>query len=159
VTPATADLCDDHPDEVSVVETVFSDLGGVTAFCGTVETVSVYEDNTLVRSTLEAAGEGRVLVVDGGGSRRRALVGDRLAALAVGNGWAGIVVCGVVRDAAALARIPLGVKALGTVPMKSLGPGRGEAGVPVTVGGVTIRRGDWLYADADGVVVARRPLT
>jgi regulator of ribonuclease activity A len=158
VPPATADLCDDHPDEVTVVESALADFGGLAAFWGTVSTVSVYEDNALVRSALERPGDGRVLVVDGGGSRRRALVGDRLAALAAANGWSGIVLYGSVRDTAALREIPLGIKALGAVPMKSAKLGMGDTDGPVTFGAVTVRPGDWVCADADGVVVARRPL-
>ena len=159
MTDATADLCDAHPDEVAVVEIDLADFGAVRSFDGIVATVSVFEDNTLVRSTLEQPGQGRVLVIDGGGSRRKALVGDRLAVLAAGNGWTGLVVYGSVRDATALGSVAIGIKALGSVPVKSAKLGRGEVDVPVTVGGVTIRPGDWLCADADGIIVARRPLS
>lgn len=152
--PPTADLCDAFPDRVRVVAPLFRDLGGVNAFAGPIETLRVHEDNALVREALETAGGGRVLVVDGGGSLRTALVGGRLAALAHENGWSGVVVYGCVRDSAELAATPVGVKALSTQPMKSAKTGKGERGVPVTFGGVTFAPGDWLCADADGIVVA-----
>ncbi len=156
--PATADLCDAFPDRVTVAEPLFRDWGGASRFAGPIETVSVFEDNALVRQVLESEGAGRVLVVDGGGSLRTALLGGRLARLARENGWSGIVVNGCVRDAAELAATPVGVKALNTSPRRSASAGRGERGVPVTFAGVTFTPGHWLYADADGVVVAASEL-
>lgn len=156
--PATADLCDHYIDELQVLEPIFLDLGGRLAFGGGIETVKVFEDNVLVRKTLEEPGQGRVLVVDGGGSLRRALVGDRVATLAKDNGWAGIVVYGCIRDSAEIAGIDLGVKALATCPRKSDKRGEGQVGIAVSFGGVRFEPGHWLYADADGVVVSPRRL-
>ncbi len=140
------------------MEPLFRDYGGLKQFHGRVATVQVYEDNSLVRSALEQAGAGQVLVVDGGGSLRCALVGDRLAALAHKHGWAGIVVYGCIRDSVALGTIPVGVKALNTNPRKGVTKGAGRAGIALQIGGVTLNPGDHLYADEDGVLVARTAL-
>jgi regulator of ribonuclease activity A len=155
---ATADLCDEFGAEVRVAEPLFRDWGGSMAFAGPVETLRVFEDNALVRRVLESPGRGRVLVVDGGGSLRSALVGGNLAALALQNGWAGILVNGCIRDSDEIRTLPLGVKALHSVPRKSAKTGGGDQGVPVTFAGVTFARGCHLYADRDGVVVADRDL-
>lgn len=155
---ATTDLCDEFGAEVRVAEPLFRDWGGSPSFAGPIETLRVFEDNALVRAALEAPGHGRVLVVDGGGSLRTALVGGNLAALAHQNGWAGIVVHGCIRDAAEIAGIPVGVKALNASPRKSAKAGAGERGVPVTFAGVTFESGAHLYADRDGIVVAGRDL-
>jgi regulator of ribonuclease activity A len=150
---SVADLCDAHEDEAEVCVLPFRDFGGRIAFAGPIRTVRCFEDNSLVKATLEEPGEGCVLVVDGAGSLRRALVGDMLGASAVANGWAGLVINGAVRDTAALAGLDLGIKALGSVPMR--GPKRGEGVVdtPVAFGGVVFVPGDRLYADEDGVAV------
>lgn len=155
---ATADLCDQFGAEVRVAEPVFHDWGGAASFAGPIETLRVFEDNALVRQALETAGQGRVLVVDGGGSLRSALVGGNLAALAHRNGWTGIIVHGCIRDAAELAATPVGVKALAAIPRKSAKAGSGERGVSVAFAGVTFAPGAWLYADRDGIVVADRDL-
>jgi regulator of ribonuclease activity A len=155
---ATTDLCDEHGDAVRVVAPLFRDFGGRLRFSGKIVTVKVHEDNVLVRAALDEPGEGRVLVVDGGGSQRCALLGDMLAALGHKNGWAGIVVFGSIRDSEAIRAIDIGVKALGTHPRKSAKKGFGERDVPVTFGGVTLSPGEWLAADADGIVVAAGPL-
>ncbi len=152
--PATADLCDAFPDRVRVVEPIFRDWGGLSSFAGPIETLRVFEDNALVRQALESEGRRRILVVDGGGSVRSALVGGRLAALASQNEWRGVVVFGSVRDSAELAATPVGVKALNASPMKSAKTGKGERGISVTFAGVTFSPGCWVYADADGIVVA-----
>lgn len=154
----TADLCDQYEANLQVAEPIFVDYGGVREFAGRVTTVRVYEDNVLVRAALEEPGTGRVLVVDGGGSRRCALVGDRLAELAHANGWAGIVVYGCIRDSRAIAQIGIGVKALHTHPRKSVKRGEGARDVPVTFAGVIFHPGHYLYADEDGIVVAERAL-
>ena len=156
--PATADLCDDYADRVMVVEPVFRSFGAVDAFHGPMATVKVWEDNLLLRQTLEQPGEGRVLVADGGGSLHRALLGEQVAQLALANGWSGILVNGCVRDVAALARIPLGVRALHPIPMKSRKTGRGESSVPVHFAGVSFYPGHFLYADPDGIVVSETAL-
>lgn len=150
---STADLCDDHP-EVQVLGPDFFDFGGRARFAGPVRTVEAPEDNSLVRKALAEPGEGAVLVVDGSGSTACALLGDQLAALAAENGWAGVVVFGYVRDREDLARIDLGVKALGTLPRKSEKLERGTLDEPVSFGGVVFRKGAWLYSDPDGLIVA-----
>jgi regulator of ribonuclease activity A len=153
VTWATTDLCDAHPGVVSVADPVLRSFGGVVAFSGPVATVRVFEDNVFVRRALEEPGQGRVLVVDGGGSLRCALLGDTLASVGHANGWAGIVVHGCVRDSAAIGAIPIGVRALATDPRRSGKRGDGERDVPVSFAGVTFEPGAWLYADEDGVLV------
>ena len=116
----TTDLCDAHEEMVRVVEPMFSSFGGRASFFGRIATLKLFEDNSLVRKTLESAGEGRVLVIDGGGSLRRALVGDQLAALGVKNGWAGVVVYGCIRDSRAIGEMDIGVFAIDTHPIKTL---------------------------------------
>ena len=156
---ATTDLSDAHPDAIQVAEPMFRDFGGQRAFHGAIATVKLFEDNALVRSILETPGAGRVLVVDGGGSMRCALLGDQLAELAVRNGWAGVVVHGCIRDSEAIGQLPLGVKALATHPLKSIKRGEGQREIPVRFAGVHFRPGAWLYADGDGLIVSEHPLT
>lgn len=155
---ATPDLCDQFGAEVRVAEPLFRDWGGLARFAGPIATLRVFEDNALVRQTLETPGNGRVLVVDGGGSLRTALLGGNLAALAHRNGWSGLVIYGCVRDTGELAATPVGVKALQAVPRRSAKDGVGERGVPVAFAGVTFAPGAWLYADGDGIVIADRQL-
>jgi regulator of ribonuclease activity A len=151
---ATTDLCDAHP-EAQTCEPIFGDYGGRIAFHGPIKTIKVFEDNALVRATLETAGEGRVLVVDGGGSTRCALFGGNLGALAVKNRWAGVVVFGLIRDSEEISGQDFGLKAMGTHPRKSeKGLHSAQSDRPVTFAGVTFRPGAWLYADADGIVVS-----
>jgi regulator of ribonuclease activity A len=153
VTPATTDLCDAHP-EIQVCEPVFQVFGGSVRFSGPIATLKVFEDNTLIKQAVESPGEGRVLVVDGGGSKRCGLVGGNLAVSAAQNGWTGIVVFGCIRDADELAEQPLGVRALAAFPRKSQrGLHSGQAGIPLAFAGVVFREGEWLCADSDGVVV------
>jgi regulator of ribonuclease activity A len=149
----TPDLCDRYGDRVAVAEPLFRDFGGRPAFAGRIETVRVFEDNTLVRLVLESDGNGRVLVVDGGGSRRCALIGGRLAALASANGWSGIVVNGCVRDVGEIGAAAVGVKALATCPRPSAKTGAGERGVPVSFAGVTFTPGHLVWGDEDGLVI------
>eukprot|EP00850_Spirogloea_muscicola_P002921 SM000011S19099 [mRNA] locus=s11:957427:958201:+ [translate_table: standard] len=160
---ATTDLCDAHEGalasgELRALPPVFRAYGRRAAFCGPVRTLKVFEDNTLVRAALEGSGGGCVLVVDGGGSLRCALLGGSLAVLAEKNGWAGVVVHGCVRDTAEIDACELGVRALAPHPVKSLKRGEGAADVPVAVAGVPVRPGEWLYADADGVIVSASKL-
>jgi regulator of ribonuclease activity A len=153
MTLATTDLCDEHP-EAQVCEPVFQVFGGREAFSGTITTLKVFEDNSMVREALGLPGEGRVLVVDGGGSLRCSLFGGNLAVAAAQNGWAGVVVHGCVRDVEELAAQPVGVRALAAFPRKSeRGPHSGQSGLPVLFAGVVFREGEWLCADQDGVVV------
>ena len=152
-TYATTDLCDAHP-EIQVCDPVFQAFGGSPSFSGPMATLKVFEDNTLIKQAVESPGNGRVLVVDGGGSKRCGLVGGNLAVSAVQNGWAGIVVYGCIRDAGELAGQPLGVRALAAFPRKSQrGLHSGQAGIPVIFAGVVFREGEWLAADDDGIVV------
>ncbi len=155
---ATADLCDDFDAEVQVAAPIFRNFGGSTAFAGAIATVKVFEDNVLVKTALSEPGAGRVLVVDGGGSTRCALVGDQIAALAVQNGWSGVIVWGCIRDSAVIADLPLGVRALGTHPRKTLKQGAGYRDIALQFADVHWVPGSWVYADADGIVVAGRPL-
>lgn len=159
----TANLLDQHEEatragRVRVVEPMFRHYGGRRRFQGPISTLKVFEDNSLVRKALEAAGNGRILVIDGGGSKRCALVGDQLALLGVKNGWAGIVVFGCIRDSAAMAAMDIGLRALDTHPLKSIKKGAGDADIAVIFGGVTFAPGEYLYADEDGIVVAPTPL-
>jgi regulator of ribonuclease activity A len=156
--PAITDLCDNHPNDVHIVEPIFRDFGGVTDFHGAIATLKVFEDNSLVRDALEQPGFHRVLVVDGGGSLRCALLGGNLAALAEKNGWSGVIVNGAVRDTRELSGARVGVKALAPHPKKSNKQGKGERDVPVTFGGVTFKPGEYVYADEDGIIVSAKEL-
>lgn len=160
---ATTDLCDAHEDliasgELNALPPIFHQYGKRQQFAGPAATLKLFEDNALVRSTLEGPGAGRVLVVDGGGSLRRALVGGNLGKLAEKNGWAGVIVYGCVRDAAELAQCDVGVRALGLMPVRSARHGVGLCDAVVEMAGVKVRPGDWIYSDADGVLVARKAL-
>jgi regulator of ribonuclease activity A len=155
---STADLCDAHGDAVQVLALAWRDYGGRRAFCGEISTVRAFEDNSRVREAVHEPGRGRVLLVDGGGSLQRAMLGDLLAAKAVENGWSGVVVVGAVRDSAVLATLDLGVKALGTVPRKTERRGIGERDVVLVWDDLTVTPGHWLYADGDGVLVAANRL-
>ena len=154
----TADLCDEFGSIVRVVEPLFKDYGGVESFCGQIATLDVFEDNVLVHETLGSDGGGRVLVVDGKASARCALLGEKLARMALEHGWAGIVVNGGVRDSAETGGIPVGVKALHAVPRRSGKEGVGDREVPVRFAGISFNPGEYLYADADGIIVAERDL-
>jgi regulator of ribonuclease activity A len=154
----TADLCDGFPESVRIAQAIFTDYGGVSSFAGPIETLKVFEDNSLVAQLLETEGQGRVLVIDGGGSLRTALVGGRLGTLAHTNDWAGVIVNGCVRDSVELRAVPVGIRALGTSPLKSDKRGEGKQGGRVTFAGLTFAPGNYLYADEDGIVVADRNL-
>ncbi|GGO09129.1 putative 4-hydroxy-4-methyl-2-oxoglutarate aldolase [Microbispora rosea subsp. aerata] len=155
---ATADLYDAHGDVLRSCVTQFRSYGGRTCFSGQISTIRCLEDNALVKQVLATPGEGRVLVVDGGGSLRTALLGDMIATSAVENGWAGVVINGAVRDTAALTTLDLGIKALGSNPRKSAKAGIGEVDVPVTFGDVTFAPGEWLYSDEDGILLSAHRL-
>lgn len=152
------DLCDEHESRLQVLDPEFRSFGGRETFCGEIVTVRCFEDNTVVKSTLAQDGHGKVLVVDGSGSMRCALLGDRLAAMAADRGWQGVLVNGCVRDVEILRDIALGVLALNAHPKRSRKGGDGESGLPVRFAGVSFRPGQWLYADANGVVVADEDL-
>ena len=154
----TADLCDDYSQTVQICEPVFSDFGGESRFHGEISTIKCYEDNSLVREAVAEPGRGRVLVVDAGGSLRCAMLGDLLAAKAVENGWAGVIMYGLIRDSADIAKMQLGVKALGTLPLKSVKKGLGERDVQVRFAGVLFVPGQFVYADEDGIICSSERL-
>ncbi|WP_433245120.1 ribonuclease E activity regulator RraA [Streptosporangium sp. CA-135522] len=154
----TADLVDAHGDVLDSCLTQFRSYGLRPRFAGPIATIRCLEDNALVKRVLATPGEGRVLVVDGAGSLRTALMGDLIAASAVTSGWSGVVINGAVRDTVALGGLDLGVKALGSNPRKSAKEGAGDLDVPVTFGEVTFVPGAWLYGDEDGLVVSPHAL-
>jgi regulator of ribonuclease activity A len=160
MTFTTCDLCDANEDKLAdgslqILSPRFQPFGKHTRFAGPARTLKVFEDNVLVRAALETPGEGSVLVVDGGGSLRCALVGGNLGVLAQKNGWAGIVINGCVRDSAELKQCEVGIRALATHPRRSIRKGLGERDLTVDIDGVSLRPGDWVYADEDGVLVSR----
>ena len=157
---STCDLCDAHKDDgvVTVLPPVFRSFGGRVAFSGPVSTVKCFEDNSSVKAALDSPGHGRVLVVDGGASVRRALVGGNLAMTAAKNGWAGMVVNGSVRDIAELQAAQVGIRALALCPMRTEKRGEGQRDVAVQIQDVWVRPGDWLYADADGIAISSAAL-
>ena len=149
----TPDLCDEYP-HVQVVEPMFANFGGRDAFGGQIVTVKCHEDNSVVKAQVDQPGAGKVMVVDGGGSLRRALLGDMLAAKAAKNGWAGIIIYGCVRDVDVLAETDLGIQALASHPMKTDKRDIGDLNVEVTFGGVTFKPGEYVYADNNGIIVS-----
>lgn len=153
----TPDLCDAYPD-VAVVEPMFANFGGHDSFGGEIVTVKCFEDNSVVKDLVAQDGTGKVMVVDGGGSLRRAMLGDMLAEKAAQNGWQGIIINGCVRDVDVLIQTALGIQALASHPMKTEKRGIGELNVPVTFGGVTFRPGEYVYADNNGIIVSSMAL-
>lgn len=151
----TADLFDERGAELDSISLQFQSMGGRTHFSGPVRTIRCLEDNALVKSVLGTPGNGAVLVVDGGGSLRTALMGDLIAASAVANGWSGVVISGAIRDRMAIAGLPLGVKALGSNPRKSAKTGAGESDVELTIDGVAVRPGQLIWCDPDGILLER----
>ncbi|KAF6145971.1 hypothetical protein GIB67_033330 [Kingdonia uniflora] len=161
---ATAEVCDSNASHVGsgdlrVLEPTFQIYGQCRAFSGPIVTLKVFEDNVLVREMLESRGEGRVLVIDGGGSMRCAIVGGNLAQLAQNMGWAGIVVNGCIRDVDEINGCDIGVRALASHPLKSNKKGVGEKHTPIYVAGTLIRNGEWLYADSDGILISKLELS
>lgn len=154
----TCDLCDENPDDVRVLEPMLAQFGGRECFGGEIVAVKCFEDNSRVKETLGTPGKGKVLVVDGGGSLRCALLGDMIGEDAVKNGWEGVIVYGCVRDVDALGTLDLGVQALGAIPLKSNRRGEGQKDIAVTFGGVTFRNGEYVYADNNGVIVSAKKL-
>jgi regulator of ribonuclease activity A len=163
---STCDLCDAHKNDASgdfsVLPPVFRDFGGVRKYCGPVVTVKCFEDNSAVKAALDSVGFeeiggeriGKVLLVDGAGSLRRALLGGNIGAAALRNGWAGVVIDGCVRDVAELAALAIGIRALASIPLPTDKRNLGQTNLPLQIGGVWVRPGDWLYADEDGMVVS-----
>ena len=150
----TPDLCDAYPESVQVLEPMFSNFGGRDSFGGEIVTIKCFEDNSRVKEQAELNGKGKVLVVDGGGSLRHALLGDMIAEKASKNGWEGLVIYGCIRDVDVLAQTDLGVQALASHPLKSVRRGLGDVNVPVTFAGVIFRPGEFIYADNNGVIIS-----
>lgn len=154
----TADLCDQRREHMQVLDPLFRHYGARREFAGRIVTVKVHEDNALVRKALERNGAGQVLVIDGGGSVRTAVIGGQVAQLAADKGWEGLLVYGCIRDSMEVAQIPLGVLALATCPVPPKKNGFGESDLPVRFAGAVFRPGEYLYADEDGVVVSAAKL-
>ena len=155
---STPDLCDAYEGGIAALDPMFTNYGGREAFSGPCATVKCFEDNSRIKELVATPGEGRVIVVDGGGSLRRALVGDMVAATALSNGWVGFIVYGCIRDVEMLATMDIGLQALASHPIKTDKKGVGELDVPVTFAGVTIHPGDFIAADDNGIVVSPVPL-
>lgn len=154
----TADLWDEHSDRLSLLNLDLITYGTIHTFHGQSVTLKLYEDNSLVRSTLSENGKGKVLVIDGGGSKRCALVGDNLAQLAIQNEWSGIIVYGCIRDSLQINSMPIGIKALGTCPVKSIKRNVGLTDVDLIINGTSLQSGDFVYADSDGVLISPKAL-
>lgn len=154
----TPDLCDAYPEKIQVVEPLFNNYGGRTSFGGEIVTLKAFEDNSKVRELVAQDGKGKVMVVDGGGSLRHAMLGDMLAEKAANNGWEGIIINGCIRDVDAIMETELGVQALATIPLKTEKRGLGDIGVEVKFGGVVFVPGQYVYADNNGIIVSAEPL-
>jgi regulator of ribonuclease activity A len=154
----TTDLSDNFRNDVKAADSIFKDYGGQKQFHGEIITIKLFEDNSLVRKILEENGQGKVLVVDGGGSKRCALLGDQLGELAVKNKWNGLVIYGCVRDSVALSKLPIGIKALGTHPFKTEKRNEGQIDLTLTFSGVDFIPSHYLYADEDGILVSHKKL-
>ncbi|ARU64217.1 ribonuclease E activity regulator RraA [Histophilus somni] len=154
----TAELCDIYLDQIDVVEPIFSSFGGKSTFFGKITTIKCFENNGLISEILEENGEGRVLLIDGGGAVRRALIDANLAQLAADNGWEGIIVYGAIRQLQQLENINIGIQALAPIPVGSDEQSIGETDVPVNFGGVTFFPDDYVYADLTGIILSQEPL-
>ena len=156
----TADLCDEHFDKgiIQICQPVFSDFGGYHQFHAKIHTIHFFEDNSNNREAVSTTSDGGVLVVDAGASLQCAMLGDMLAEKAVKNGWSGIIMNGLIRDSDEISGMSLGLKALGTCPLKSIKKGLGSRDVPVAFAGVRFVPGDYVYADQDGIIVSTEPL-
>ena len=156
---STPDLCDLYPELVRAAEPLFRSFGGRDSFGGEVVTIRCFEDNSFVKETAGTPGRGKVMVVDGGGSVRKALLGDLIAETAQKNGWEGLIIFGAVRDVDALSGIDLGIKALASIPLKTERKGAGELNIPVSFAGVSFSPGEYVYADSTGIIVSAEPLS
>jgi len=154
----TTDLYDDYLEGLQVAAPVFRDFGGKTSFCGQIVTLKALEDNTCLKAAFGTDGRGKVLVVDSAGSLRAAMMGDVMAALGASNGWEGVIINGCIRDSAGVARVNLGVKALATIPRKTVKRNQGVMDIPVRFAEVVFYPGEYLYADEDGIVLSDKPL-
>lgn len=156
---STPDLCDAYPDLTRILEPIFKNYGGKTTFGGEIVTVKCFEDNSRVKENAGKAGQGKVMVVDGGGSLKKALLGDLIAETALNNGWEGFIIYGCIRDVEPISTMKIGVKALNSIPLKTQRKGEGENNVQITFGGVTFNAGEYVYADTTGIIVSSMPLT
>ena len=154
----TPDFCDEYPDLIRVVEPIFKCYRGKSCFGGQIVTIKCHEDNSVVKETAGTAGNGKIIVVDGGGSLRRALLGDLIAENAVQNGWEGFIIYGCIRDVDAISTMNLDVRALNTIPLKTEKRGIGDLNIPVSFGGVTFKPGEYVYADNNGIIVSSKLL-
>ncbi len=157
-TLSTADLCDQFADQIQIAQPLFGNFGGIEAFQGKITTLRVERDFGLVKESLSKPGNAGVLVIDGGGVKDCALLGDRLAELALQQNWSGIVINGCIRDAAIVRTLAIGVRAIGTCPKRPQLTGAGEKNIAVQFSGITFEPGEYLYADADGIVVSKDQL-
>ena len=155
---STPDLCDAYPDLARILEPIFKNYGGKTSFGGEIVTVKCFEDNSRVKENAGKAGQGKVMVVDGGGSLKKALLGDLIAEAALNNGWEGFIIYGCIRDVEPISTMKIGVKALNSIPLKTQRKGEGENNVQITFGGVTFNPGEYVYADSTGIIVSSDPL-
>ncbi len=155
---STPDLSDDHPEEVRVLDSIFKNYGAKKNFGGEIVTIKCFEDNSLVKEQASQQGKGKVLVVDGGGSLRKALLGDMIAESAVKNQWEGFIIFGCIRDVDIISTLNLGVKALNTVPLKTEKRGIGDLNVAVTFAGQCIKPGEFIYADNNGILLSSKKL-
>lgn len=155
----TPDLCDKYPDQVEVAEPIFNNYGGKRSFGGQIVTIKCFEDNSLVKETAAKPGNGKVMVIDGGASLRRSLLGDMIAENAVSNGWEGFIIFGAIRDVDVIAELQIGVKALNTIPLKTEKKGIGEYDRELRFAGVVFRPGEYVYADNNGIIISPRSLT
>jgi len=154
----TADLWDEYSNELSCATPIFKSFGKKTSFWGEITTLKLFEDNSLVRKQLETKGDGKVLVVDGGGSLRCALVGDRLAQLAIDNNWRGVIVYGCIRDSRIIDTMNIGIRAINTNPVKSIKRNTGELDIEVKFAGIQFVPGAYIYVDEDGILVSKKNL-
>ena len=154
----TPDLCDENLETVSAVAPIFNTYGGKSAFGGEIVTVKCFEDNTVVKARAAEDGAGKVMVVDGGGSMRCALVGDMIAANAMKNGWLGLIIYGCIRDVDAISILDIGIQALNSMPIRSVRENRGELNIEISFGGVTFKPGEYVYADNNGVIISPQSL-
>ena len=155
---STPDLCDEYPGLIKVVDPIFRNYGGKSSFGGEIVTAKCFEDNSVIKETAGKPGHGKVFVIDGGGSLRRALLGDLIAESALENGWEGFIIYGMIRDVDPLSAMNIGVKALGSIPLKTERKGAGNLNVPVTFAGVAFNPGEYVYADNTGIIVSAEPL-
>ena len=155
---STPDLCDQNPDKVKILEPIFRNFGGKTSFGGEIVTIKCFEDNSRVKETAATPGKGKVMVVDGGGSLKKALLGDLIAEDALNNGWEGFIIYGCIRDVEPIGNMNIGVKALNSIPLKTQRKGAGDVDININIAGVTIHPGEYIYADNTGIIVSSEPL-